>query len=237
VTRTTAVLSALDAAASTVASGRPLLITGEPGTGRATLAHLLARLHGRDAELGEVDCAALEPDPRGGRSASVANAFCDRLDHWCRASGSTAILLRNLHVLSPRGQGSLARCLNVMLSNAGRPFVVATADREELVRRQASAGFSEELARILGGTSIELLPLRERRADIAPLVDHFMEVTWVGRRPPYPVLSEDALSHLAKYPWRSGNVDELKRVVASIEREVGASHSILEEHLPTELRS
>jgi two-component system response regulator FlrC len=81
---------------------------------------------------------------------------------------------------------------------------------------------------------ITLPPLRERLADIPILARHFAAAAASRNGLAQPVLSEGALVHLQRLPWK-GNIRELENVM---ERAVLlAGHSpILPEHCPVEVR-
>ena len=64
----------------------------------------------------------------------------------------------------------------------------------------------------LGALRLELPALRERRADIPLLVDHFIDHYRRELAKPVRAIAEDALQQLVAYPW-PGNIRELKNAI------------------------
>jgi len=96
-------------------------------------------------------------------------------------------------------------------------------------------GFREDLFYRLQVIPIIMPPLRERRADIPLLVEHFLE-KHNRKRPEQPVtISDETMVHLWEYDW-PGNVRELENL---LERMVILSEDSLirVEHLPSNIRS
>jgi DNA-binding NtrC family response regulator len=71
--------------------------------------------------------------------------------------------------------------------------------------------FREDLYYRLNVIHIAIPPLRERREDVRPLVQHFLLAASDVHRVPMPALSEETLAHLEDYHW-PGNVRELKNI-------------------------
>jgi len=89
-------------------------------------------------------------------------------------------------------------------------IVAATnQDLEEKVRRKE---FREDLFYRLNVVPINLAPLRERRDDIPPLVDYFLEKSCLEMDIPPKRCSPEALLHLCSYSW-PGNVRELENTI------------------------
>src|SRR5450759_741845 len=76
----------------------------------------------------------------------------------------------------------------------------------------ADGKFQEDLFYRLNVIPIEIPPLRERRDDIPPLVEHFVHkhAQRIGRR--IERIEEDAVGVLQRYDW-PGNVRELENTV------------------------
>lgn len=96
------------------------------------------------------------------------------------------------------------------LRRADVRFIAATnADLQAAARE---GRFREDLLYRLRVVPIEVPPLRERRADIALLLESFCESYSEAYRLPRPVLSERAMRRLLAYDW-PGNVRELENCV------------------------
>src|SRR6185312_17569486 len=102
------------------------------------------------------------------------------------------------------------RSIDRLGSNTPIPIDIrfVTATSRDLERAVSDGLFREDLYYRLNVVSILLPPLRERRQDIPPLVQHFLN------RSPRPVsIANSALALLCDHPW-PGNVRELENVVA-----------------------
>ena len=188
----------------------PVLLQGEPGTGKGLVA---AEIHARSPQPGQpllvqgcagTDEAALEAELFGERRARGAA----RGGAFQRAREGT-LVLREVSDLSPALQGRLVEVLRDRRSGDDdvRCRVVATTTRD-LRALAAEGALREDLLYRLDVQRIVVPPLRDRPGDIPLLCDHFAEQAR-GRR---LELSEQALELLAAYAW-PGNVLELKNEV------------------------
>ncbi|MCG8486861.1 MAG: sigma 54-interacting transcriptional regulator, partial [Chromatiales bacterium] len=89
---------------------------------------------------------------------------------------------------------------------------VVAATNRDLMAEVKRGSFREDLYYRLGVFPITVPPLRERREDIAPLADHFLERTCheLGRDPMR--LSKQQVKQLSAHLW-PGNIRELKNVI------------------------
>jgi transcriptional regulator of acetoin/glycerol metabolism len=142
--------STVDAASEALAARVPVLLVGEPGTGKTTLA---ARLVEPEAAVAWFD----------GRAASESPAT------WCAgvraATGVDVVILRHLDQIDARCAGLLARVLDEL---AGGPQLLATAG--------ATDGTPELFARFALAT-VAVPPLRDRAADLPTLVAELTSAT------------------------------------------------------------
>ena len=86
---------------------------------------------------------------------------------------------------------------------------ILAATNKDLRQAIARNEFREDLDYRLGVITIEIPPLRKRREDIPPLIQHFLRKYGPGR--PLEV-SREALDRLMKYEW-PGNVRELENAI------------------------
>jgi two-component system, NtrC family, nitrogen regulation response regulator NtrX len=103
---------------------------------------------------------------------------------------------------------------------------IIAATNKDLSRAVSEGQFREDLFFRLNVIPLEVPPLRERPADIAPLVRHFSMQYRARTGHPVPQWSAEALSLLARHRW-PGNVRELANIVERLAilhagREVGA---------------
>lgn len=189
----------------------PILIVGEDGTGASALAAEIHRAGGRRPFV-QVPCeqlalaaSALAGHVPGAWSGAVrASEGLAR-----RASGGTLVLDR-VDELDRQAQNVVARLCDGFV----RPLGSAVEERIDL-RIIATCRDEErllpELRHRLSGAVLRLAPLRDRRGEIAGLVEIFL----AGRRP----ITADAMADLVRRPW-PGNGAELR---AAIERLVAFS--------------
>ncbi len=109
-------------------------------------------------------------------------------------------------------------------------FRMISATHQNLQQRVAEGTFRHDLYFRLITFEIELPPLRERREDIGPLVEHFLDVLADRNPGPRPTVSPEALAELRRRDW-FGNVRELRNAIehAMILARGGI---IVREHLP-----
>lgn len=200
----------------------PVLVLGETGTGKELAARELHRRSARHSgPLKVVNCAAL-PDGHlasvlfGHVRGALPGADRDQPGVFEKASGGT-VFLDEIGDLPVGVQASLLRLLEtgtvcpVGADSELRVDVrVVAATHRKLEELVAQGTFRQDLFHRLNGITLHLPPLRERREDIAPLVEEFAARAAPGRAPvPF---SDEAKELLARYAW-PGNVRELKNVV------------------------
>ncbi|MCU0252930.1 MAG: sigma-54 dependent transcriptional regulator [Acidobacteria bacterium] len=201
-----------------------VLITGESGTGKELVARAIHRASSRsEGPFIKVNCAAIpdeliESELFGHERGSFTGATTRQKGRFARAHGGT-IFLDEIGDMSLRTQAKVLRALQegeIEPLGAGAPIrvdvrVIAATNKD--LRAEIAAGrFREDLYYRLSVLPIPIPPLRERREDIAPLVEHLAqrvaeENNFRPRR-----FSPAALAELAVRPW-PGNVRELSNVI------------------------
>jgi two-component system, NtrC family, response regulator HydG len=222
------------------------LITGESGTGKELVAQAIHRLSPRSQRpLVVCNCTTLAPtlidtELFGHVRGAFTGADRDRKGLFEAAHGGT-IFLDEIGDLPPSVQAKLLRVLEereIRRVGSTEPTpvdvrVVAATNRD-LSALVAAAGFRDDLYYRLNVGTVLLPPLRERLADLEPLVRHFIIKCnhRLGRC--VTGVSPDAVTVLGGHTW-PGNVRELGNV---IERAMVAAtgNVILPEHLPPQLR-
>jgi two-component system response regulator AtoC len=109
-------------------------------------------------------------------------------------------------------------------------FIAAT--NRELAREVQAGTFRKDLYFRINTLCLKINPLRERRADILPLVRHFLQRYCANSGASVPELSPEAARHLEEYHW-PGNVRELKNAVERAQLLCGTG-PLLPDHFPTE---
>lgn len=228
------------------ASNVPILITGESGTGKELLAWAIhqasprARFPFTPINMASVSSNLFEAEFFGHTRGAFTGAAASRtgfLEHTHRGT----LFLDEIGDLPLDLQGKLLRVLQEgEFSRVGSTerirvdlrFIAAT--NEDLDRMMARKAFRKDLYYRIRGGWLHLPPLRERREDIALLVDLFLrkydEYRHCSRR-----MTQAALDLLIGYAW-PGNVRELKSIIQSAVN-LAQGRPIDAPHLPEHLRA
>jgi DNA-binding NtrC family response regulator len=214
----------INLAGRVAASTATVLIQGESGTGKELFARLIHRLSPRSAKpLIVVNCAALsetliESELFGHERGAFTGATQRRLGRFEQADGGT-LFLDEIGDISPAVQVKLLRLLqegefqrvggNQTLKADVR---VISATNQDLGSRVKDGAFREDLYYRLNVVPIKIPPLRERREDIPPLVEHFVQRFSKENRKPIEGVSREAMDQLVKYDY-PGNIRELENIL------------------------
>jgi DNA-binding NtrC family response regulator len=203
----------------------PVLIVGEPGTGRHTFARAihLGRKNGGSRPFEALDCAALS----NGRMARELAGYA-RGTFQGTPRGQTGALVRahkgtvyldNLSTVSLDAQAILQRVIEegyvtpfgaVAMEHAEVRVIAATSrDPQELV---GEGLLREDLYLALSTEQIYLPPLRERGTDILRLAQHLLQEFRQRYESPEIAFSEEVKEALLDCAW-PGNVRQLRDVV------------------------
>jgi len=200
------------------------LIMGETGTGKELLARAIHRLGPRARQpFIIVNCAAipeslLESELFGYSRGAFTGAFQSRLGRIHAAHGGS-IFLDEVGGLPLGMQGKLLRFLQEgEVQRLGSPDVfrvdvrVIAATNLDLGRALAERRFNDALYYRLCVFPIKLPALRERRDDILPLANHFLESFCRNSSVPSKSIALEVGKALEAHSW-PGNVRELKHVI------------------------
>ena len=208
------------AASSTI----PVLIEGESGVGKELLARAIQGSGDRSGKpFVTVNCGAIpanlvESTLFGHVKGAFTGAISDAAGKFREANGGT-LFLDEVGELPPETQVKLLRALQegeIEPVGASRPLRVnvrvISATNRRLLNLTKEGLFREDLYYRLNVFPIYLPPLRERRNDIAALVDHFIArfSAEEGRR--VSAISGDALARLVAHDW-PGNIRQLENAV------------------------
>jgi two-component system response regulator GlrR len=199
VTRSPLVENVLATARLAAATDTPVLISGEPGTGREPLARAIHRGSARrDGPLVDLDCSGFEAEPGDTRRLTDALA---------QAAGGT-LLLQDVHELPAAMQAGLLAGLD---RSPAPPRLIATCD--PLPEPPAPGPkISMELLDRLAGVHIELPPLARRREDIPLLAAEALEDAARQSGQDVKTCAPEAIECLAAAEW-PGNVRQLRAVL------------------------
>jgi len=212
-------------AARVAATPISVLVLGETGTGKEVLARYLHQRSPRAAEpfLG-LNCAALpesilESELFGHEKGAFTGAVQAREGLFESANGGT-VFLDEIGEMPLSTQAKLLRVLEqrtVMRLGARqeKPIDVRfiSATHRDLEDAATEGKFRQDLYYRLNGIALTIPPLRERTAEIEPLVRAFLAAACRSFDRPRPLeLAPATLEHLKAYDW-PGNVRELRNVV------------------------
>ena len=203
------------------ASDSTVLITGESGTGKELIARTIHdRSRRAEQPFVAVNCGAipeelLENELFGHVRGAFTGAQQSRSGRFMTAKEGT-IFLDEISETTTRLQAKLLRVLQErefnplgsdVATHTKARFIAAT-NRD--LRQAIPAGqFREDLYYRVAILSLELPPLRARREDIPPLIEHFLErLSGDTRR----TIDEAAMKRLQAYDW-PGNVREMENLV------------------------
>ena len=238
----------MELAVQLAATDCPVLITGEPGTGKEALARWIrARSERARRPLETFDCAGLDP----------AAAFSALFGHekgafpWATQAHPGLLAEANGGTLYIREVCDLDRALQTHLCNflvrpaSGVKRLGGQEPRQVDVRIIAASSrslsdrlgeeFSRDLYHCFRPNYLKTLPLRERPSDIPELIRHFLsrlQGTVAGGWKWEP----RALLALQSYQW-PGNLDELEEVVAEAALKTALGREVKFEHLPVRIRN
>jgi DNA-binding NtrC family response regulator len=187
----------------------PVLLQGEPGTGKTTVAEILhAGGPAPAAPLVRIDCAlSTEEDLRHGLLGHNGTG-----GDWVKQASGGTLLLQHLQALPPALQPELVSVLR-NTAHGFRLVCTTTVDLEPLVDE---GKFNDELFYRVAALPVVLPPLRERAGDIPALAKFFTGKT---TNPFFDAslaeFTPDALAVMAAYHW-PGNLTELHQVVSKI---------------------
>ena len=221
--RAPALLRMIEQIPAVAASGAPVLVVGETGTGKELVARAVHYLSPRaESPFVAVNCGALpetllEDELFGHERGAFTSADSRRIGLIEQAERGT-LFLDEVDTLSAKAQVDLLRVLQDKKYRA----IGSSREREVSVRIVAatnvpldqlmrSGGFRADLYYRLCVFLLNLPPLRSRKEDIPALAAHFLRKHATGGRPALP-LASSATAALLAWDW-PGNVRELENAI------------------------
>jgi DNA-binding NtrC family response regulator len=211
--------AALAVAAKAARNRLPILIVGEPGTGKETVSRAIhaASLRAR-GPLVIVDCKAVpgnvvDSELFGHVKGAFPGAFAEKSGRMLEADMGT-LVLDEIGALPQSTQETLDR---VLATGEVRPVGCNGSSSVDIrLIATTSAPLAESFNQMLGErisvTVVNLPPLRDRSADIPNLARHLLQRFAEQELIPPLSIGNDALAVLMRYGW-PGNVRQLASVL------------------------
>ncbi len=201
----------------------PMLLEGDPGTGKESLARAIHALSKRTGPFVAVNAAALRGDLAESISAARGGTLLvDHIDDLPAVAQSTLVRALKDKELVPEG-GSSPIPLDVRVIGA------ASRDLEDRVGQQS---FRQDLFAQLAGVRINVPSVAARRGDLGLLLGALHARMFAVDHPGFDI---DAARALLRYPWPL-NLREIEQALATAQVLAG-SDPVRAEHLPDTVRS
>ena len=200
-----------------------VLISGDSGTGKELIARAIHYNSGRRGKFVSINCGALpetllDSELFGHERGAFTGAIREKKGLFTEADRgtifldeigetSTAMQIKLLRVL----QDHVVRRVGSNSETQVEVRVIAATNRD-LAESIRAGTFREDLFYRINVIPIALPPLRQRREDIALLVEHFIAKYSKSMGVPQKRISSDAMRLIEKYHW-PGNVRELENVI------------------------
>lgn len=201
-----------------------ILITGENGTGKEMLAREIHTLSSRNhqplvtVDMGAITDSLFESELFGHVKGSFTDARTDREGKF-EAANNGSLFLDEIGNLPFHQQAKLLTAIqrrsivrvgsNKEISINIRLIAATNKNLEEMVKK---AEFREDLLYRINTIQVEIPPLRNRKEDIVPLAEKFIERFCKQYNKPLLALSTPAKERLTRHAW-FGNIRELEHAV------------------------
>lgn len=194
-------------------SAIPIVIEGERGVGKEWLARAI---HGSGARAGErfiIHNCLYQSD-----TALEALLLSLQQPHaiGCEPAGGAGVrrfsrgtlFLRHIQALSLEGQRTLLQTVRELQTGGVAPVRLIVSSTQPLLPAMRQGFFRDDLYQVLGRFVISVPALRERRADVMALAEHFVRRFSALEGRPVFGLAGECETMLARYEW-PGNIREL----------------------------
>jgi formate hydrogenlyase transcriptional activator len=214
----------LDQAERVATTDATVLIQGETGTGKELIAHAIHNASPRSGQpLIKLNCAAipfdlLESELFGHERGAFTGAIAQKIGRFELADKGT-LFLDEIGDIPLALQPKLLRVLQEQECErlgSGRTHRVdvrlVAATHQDLERMVKRGEFRSDLYYRLNVFPVTLPPLRDRREDIAPLVEHYVELFCHRMGKSIDTIPEEFVEACKSYSW-PGNIRELQNVI------------------------
>lgn len=201
-----------------------VLLVGESGTGKSRIARDIHDLSDRrDEPFVEINCGAIPPSLMeselfGYETGAFTGAKKGGQKGFIEAADKGTIFLDEIAEIPLIMQSKLLHVVqNKTITRVGSrtevpvDIRIISATNKDLKRAVEEGTFRNDLYYRLNVIPIELPPLRERKVDIWPMADHFLQ-TFNRKYGKNIAFSEDLDDHLTSQTW-PGNIRELENLI------------------------
>ncbi|MDH4468500.1 MAG: sigma 54-interacting transcriptional regulator [Bacteriovoracaceae bacterium] len=221
ITKDADLIDSLESICNTYAPMEPIFISGESGVGKTQLAKCLKYLLGMSGELIELNCAGLDDEIIkselfGHEKGSFTGANQQKIGKVELASDGI-LFLDEVGDLPLSTQETLLKVIEEKeftrvggVKKIYSNFLLVTATLKNLEELVISGKMRADFFNRINGRMIHIKPLRERKADLKILIDHFL-----GQAIRSVFMDSDAKEILLNYSW-PGNIRELSKVIFSL---------------------
>ena len=220
-----------------------ILIRGETGVGKEVAAKFLHSNSSRhnkpfvSVNINANQASILESALFGHKKGAFTGATKDRLGYFRKADGGI-LFLDEIGDLTMEAQGKILRFLEDKIINVvgderdvKLDVQVVVATNKDLEGMITEGIFRKDLYYRIKNFTVDILPLRERKKDIKPLVNHFLRLS--GYNLELNVINREVWNAFTEYDW-PGNIRELRNTIDFALIKSG-NHKIELRHLPKDL--
>lgn len=213
-----------DLIAKVAPTGSSVIITGESGTGKELIARAIHEASERpQAPFVPINCAAipetlLESELFGHVKGAFTGAVSTK-EGLLQTAGEGTIFLDEIGDMPMSIQAKLLRAIETReiqpVGSVRRIPILArliAATNKDLKQELEAGRFREDLYYRLAVLEIHVPPLRERRDDIPPLVNHFVTKYNQELRRRFAGVDREAMQLLVGHDWK-GNIRELENTI------------------------
>ena len=201
-----------------------VILYGESGTGKEVIAKTVHEYSNRrEKPFVAMDCGTISKELSGSElfghvKGAFTGALQDKEGHFELANGGT-LFLDEVANLSYDIQAALLRVIQERkfkrvggTKEMHSDVRIIVASNENLQQAYQKGRFREDLYHRFNEFSINLPPLRNRREDIEPLAQYFLEKTNAELGKNIEGFEENVIRLFLNYPW-PGNLREMRNVV------------------------
>ena len=204
-------------------TSQPVLITGESGTGKELAARAIHKLSREGQPIVMVNVAGLDDtmfsDSLFGHTKGAFTGADQRRMGLIESAGEGTLFLDEIGDLSAASQVKLLRLIQEgeyypVGSDKPKysPARIVCSTHQDLLTKGEKGSYRKDLYYRLHTHHVHMPPLRERRDDIAALLEHFMQMASVEIKKKKPTFPKELVVLLSTFHF-PGNIRQLKAMV------------------------